>query len=223
MNAVAMDYRSLFAVVFEVKPNAARADDYLRIAAGLRPELETMPGFIENERFRSRSREGCLLSLSLWDSEKALVHWRTAEKHHKGQAQGRNGVLDDYRIQVGEVTRVAGQHSNRSVGWMRRDHTEASQAVALTIIDGILTPDSSLWAFACTSLANAIGSDTLDHLTIENRIAILASWRTQGEADHIAEQAIHHNDVDANIYAIRVVRNYGLRDRREAPQYYPPT
>ena len=217
-----MNACSLFAVVFEVKLNAERADDYLHIAAGLRPELDTMPGFLENERFRSRSREGYLLSLSLWDSEKALVRWRTAKKHHEGQARGRTGVLDDYRIRVGEVTRVTGPYSERHVGWMRQDHTEASEAAALTIIDGVLTPESTLWAFARTSLDNALDGDSFDHLAIEHRTITLASWRTQDEADSIAERAIRHNDVNASIYAIRTVRSYGLQDRREAPQYYPP-
>lgn len=76
------DRSSLFAVVFEVKPNAQRGSDYLRIAKGLRPVLVAMPGFLENERFRSRTRPGYLLSLSLWADEKALVRWRTVEKHH---------------------------------------------------------------------------------------------------------------------------------------------
>lgn len=214
--------RSLFAVVFEVKPDAARGADYLRIAKGLRPELEKMPGFLENERFRSRSRPGYLLSLSLWDDEKALVRWRSVEKHHQAQMQGRQGVLDDYHIRVGEVTRAAGPYADRPVGWMRQDQTQIGPAVALTIIDGNVPPDSALWKFASATSPGMLGTDIFDHLGTPGRIAMLAGWRSQQEADRFAGQAMRHNDVHAQIYAIRVIRDYGLQDRREAPQYYPP-
>lgn len=217
--------RSLFAVVFEVKPDAARGADYLRIAKGLRPVLTAVPGFLENERFRSRSRPGYLLSLSLWDDEKALVRWRTVEKHHEAQMEGRQGVLDDYHIRVGEVTRVAGTYANRQVGWMRQDETQVGQAEALTIIDGIVPPDSKLWAFA-SKLAvgqnDVVSSDIFDHLTSSGRIAMLVGWHSQQDANAFAEAAMQHNDAHARIYAIRVIRDYSLKDRREAPQFYPP-
>lgn len=217
--------RSLFAVVFEVKPDAARGDDYLRIAKGLRPVLTSMPGFLENERFRSRTRPGYLLSLSLWDDEKALVRWRTVEKHHEAQMEGRQGVLDDYHIRVGEVTRVAGTYANRQVGWIQQDETQVGQAEALTVIDGVVPTDSSLWAFASKPAVGqngVVSTDIFDHLTSSGRIAILVGWRSQQDANTFAEAAMQYNDAHAQIYAIRVIRDYGLKDRREAPQFYPP-
>lgn len=216
-----MSTHSLFAVVFEVKPNAERADDYLQIAGSLRPELEKIPGFLENERFRSRSRNGYLLSLSLWDNEKALVHWRTVEKHHAAQMRGRQGVLDDYRIRVGEATRIAGPYANRSVGWVRQDRTEVGEATALTIIDGALSSTASLWSFADEMRSRIVDGDVFDHISTPERAVILMGWRTEQEADDFANEAIRRNDVDASVYSIRVVRDYGMTDRREAPQYYP--
>lgn len=221
----ASEKRSLFAVVFEVKPDAARGDDYLRIAKGLRPVLTAMPGFLENERFRSRTRPDYLLSLSLWDDEKALVRWRTVEKHHEAQMEGRQGVLDDYHIRVGEVTRVAGTYADRQVGWMQQDETQVGQAEALTIIDGVVPTDSGLWTFARKLAVGQDGvasSDTFDHLTTSGRIAMLVGWRSQQDANMFAQAAMQHNDVHAQIYAIRVIRDYSLKDRREAPQFYPP-
>jgi heme-degrading monooxygenase HmoA len=216
-----MSHRSLFAVVFEVKPDPARKDEYLQIAAGLRPALEKIPGFLENERFRSSQREGYLLSLSLWDNEKAVVHWRTLEPHHAAQVRGREGVLEDYRIRVGEVTRVAGRFADRSVNWMRQDQTEIGQAKALTIIDGALAEGSSLNPLASTTHPQALDSDVFQHLNTAERSAFLAGWRTQQDADNFAEAAIRSNDAGANIYAIRIVRDYSLKDRREAPTYFP--
>jgi heme-degrading monooxygenase HmoA len=216
-----MTSHSLFAVIFEVKPNADHSDDYLHIASSLRPTLTTMPGFLENERFRSRTRTGYLLSLSLWDDEKALVRWRTLEQHHQAQARGRQGVLDDYRIRVGEATRVAGPFADRSVGWARQDHTEVGQAKALTIIDGVLSPNASLWAFANVPRPSTVEADVFEHIASEGRVAILTAWRTQQEADNFADEAIRRNDANASVYAIRIIRDYGRTDRREAPQYYP--
>ena len=63
----------MFAVIFEVQPNADRWDDYLTLAGQLRPELVQVPGFIDNERFRSLRTEGRLLSLSTWADEKAVI------------------------------------------------------------------------------------------------------------------------------------------------------
>lgn len=223
--ALRAERASLFAVVFEVKPNAQRGSDYLRIAKGLRPELLAMPGFLENERFRSRTRPGYLLSLSLWDDEKALVRWRSVEKHHQGQVEGRDGVLDDYHIRVGEATRASGPFADRRLGWMRQDATQVGQAAALTVIDGVVPPDSALWKLASGGDGandGRVSQDVFDHLTTPGRVAVLTGWRTQAQADAFAEQAMRHNDAHAQIYAIRVIRDYGLRDRREAPQFYPP-
>lgn len=219
--ATVMSARSLFAVVFEVRPNPSHMDDYLQIARSLRPQLEKIPGFLENERFRSRSRDGYLLSLSLWDNEKAIVHWRTLEQHHAAQVRGRQGVLDDYRIRVGEATRVAGPFADRDVGWVRQDPTQTGQATALTLIDGELPSRSSLWEWANTANTDVVDGDVFDHLDGADRVALLAAWRTQREADEVADQAIRRNDADARVYAIRIIRDYRLRDRREAPQYYP--
>jgi heme-degrading monooxygenase HmoA len=215
------DSRSLFVVVFEVKPNEERGDEYLSIAGGLRPRLVTMPGFLENERFRSRSRPGWLLSLSLWDDEKALVRWRTVEKHHDAQSEGRQGVLDDYHIRVGEVTVVSGSFGDRRVGWMRHDTTQVSECPALTIIDTRDTADSAL-PDHCPGTPNAVGHEVFDHISTHGRVAIVNAWSTQEEADVFAVAARGLLGTGAGIYAVRVFRDYSLDDRREAPQFYPP-
>ena len=41
----------MFAVIFEVQPKAEEMDTYLDLAMMLRPELERIEGFIDNERF----------------------------------------------------------------------------------------------------------------------------------------------------------------------------
>ena len=48
----------MFAVIFEVVPKQERWDEYLGLAKLLRPEIEKIDGFIDNERFESRRYQG---------------------------------------------------------------------------------------------------------------------------------------------------------------------
>ena len=72
----------MFSVIFEVHPKQEKFDLYLELAKGLRPILEGIDGFIDNERFESTRRPGWILSHSTWRDEKSVVRWRTVGKHH---------------------------------------------------------------------------------------------------------------------------------------------
>jgi len=98
----------MFAVIFEVVPAAGRQQEYLDIAAALRPELEKIDGFISIERYSSLSNPGKILSLSIWRDEAALIQWRQHEEHHRAQWQGRGGIFADYRLRVASVVREYG-------------------------------------------------------------------------------------------------------------------
>lgn len=56
----------MIAVIFEVRPADGRKEEYLAIAARMRPMLEQMDGFISVERFQSLTDPDKLLSLSFW-------------------------------------------------------------------------------------------------------------------------------------------------------------
>ena len=95
----------MIAVIFEVWPAPGRKQEYLDLAAGLRPLLEQIDGFISIERFESLSEPGKLLSLSVFKDEAAVERWRQLEKHRNAQARGRDGVFRDYRLRVAGVIR----------------------------------------------------------------------------------------------------------------------
>lgn len=95
----------MIAVIFEVWPAPGRKQEYLDLAAGLRPLLEQIDGFISIERFESLSEPGKLLSLSVFRDEAAVERWRQLEKHRNAQALGRDGVFRDYRLRVAGVIR----------------------------------------------------------------------------------------------------------------------
>jgi heme-degrading monooxygenase HmoA len=100
----------MYAVIFEVEPETGRVQDYLDIAARLRPELEKIDGFISIERFKSLSQEGKILSLSFWRDEEAIARWRRQEQHQVAQRAGRDRIFRDYRIRVATVLRDYGMY-----------------------------------------------------------------------------------------------------------------
>jgi heme-degrading monooxygenase HmoA len=98
----------MIAVIFEVWPAEGHKDEYLGLAAALRPELEKMDGFVSVERFQSLTEPGKLLSLSIWRDEAAVEAWRNHSGHRATQAKGRSGVFADYRLRVAQVVRDYG-------------------------------------------------------------------------------------------------------------------
>ncbi|WP_299506351.1 antibiotic biosynthesis monooxygenase [uncultured Roseobacter sp.] len=98
----------MIAVIFEVEPAAGRKEEYLEIAAKMRPMLEEIEGFISVERFQSLTDPAKLLSLSFFEDEEAVMRWRTLSAHRGAQRDGRAGVFAGYRLRVAGVIRDYG-------------------------------------------------------------------------------------------------------------------
>ena len=98
----------MIAVIFEVEPAEGRKDDYLDIAAEMRPMLDEIDGFISVERFQSLTDPRKILSLSFFEDEDAIARWRNLNAHRGAQAKGRSGVFDDYRLRIASVIRDYG-------------------------------------------------------------------------------------------------------------------
>ena len=214
----------MFSVIFEVKPAQTRFDEYLALAKRLRLILETIDGFIDNERFESQRRPGWMLSHSTWRDEKALVRWRTVAAHHAVQAQGRDEVLDDYPLRVGDVT----ADTTGPVHEQRFDETEIGPAKVVSLTE--ITPTSDHESGDAADLPDALGlglsaAGVVDHdvfASIYNpgKLALLVSW-TNADAASAWTPAASPEAAGLRHRAVRVVRDYGKFDRREAPQYYP--
>ncbi|WP_213772777.1 antibiotic biosynthesis monooxygenase [Bradyrhizobium sp. dw_78] len=100
----------MIAVIFEVWPKPEHKQDYLDLAAGLRPILETIDGFISIERFESLTEKGKLLSLSFFRDEAAIAAWRNISEHRRSQAKGRANIFANYRIRIAGVVRDYGMN-----------------------------------------------------------------------------------------------------------------
>lgn len=195
----------MFAVIFEVNPRPEAWDAYLGHAATLRPELLAIDGFIANERYASLGRPGWLVSLSIWRDEKALIRWRTHALHHEIQGKGRSAVFADYHLRVGEI--VADTQAKTELPQQRFDTTEVSAWKAVTVTERILH------AGPVVTLPDA---DTFDSITSPGNALYLRSWPDLASAEAgIAGASGRHR-------VVRVIRDYGMFARAEAPQYFPP-
>ncbi|SNR38198.1 antibiotic biosynthesis monooxygenase family protein [Puniceibacterium sediminis] len=98
----------MIAIIFEVTPAEGRKEEYLDIAAAMRPMVEGVEGFISVERFQSLTNPEKLLSISFFEDEAAVERWRCLNGHRGAQKRGRDGVFSDYRLKVCHVIRDYG-------------------------------------------------------------------------------------------------------------------
>lgn len=215
----------MFSVIFIVQPKKARFDDYLSLAKLLKPELEKIDGFIDNERFGSKRTEGRMLSLSTWRDEKAVIRWRTLGVHHGVQEKGRSEVFEDYHLRVGEITADNEVPKGQTLQEQHFDETGTGKAKVVTISE--LTPATG-GKPASTDLAVDVGlpktGTVIDHEIFESiynpgKLLLLVAWRDAAAADQWTPRLLAGGELRHR--HVRVIRDYGMFDRREAPQYYP--
>jgi len=220
----------MFVVIFEVQPRAEQFDAYLAIAKSLRPELEEVPGFIENIRYRSLTRPGWILSLSIWQDEKALIRWRTKARHHEAQEKGRHGVLLDYHLRVGQI--IGGRGNKWDPVSLeekeRFDQTDIGAGPRVVLVDGLQLEDSS--EREATTVAAALGLnlnarprglyewDVFEAVLRPGDMILLSSW-DEGDFAETFQSTVQSGG-QLRFRESRTIRDYGKYDRREAPQYY---
>jgi heme-degrading monooxygenase HmoA len=216
----------MFAVLFEVHPKADEWDAYLGYAKLLRPELERIEGFIDNVRYGSLTRDGWILSLSEWRDEKALVRWRTQAVHHGVQEKGRQEVFLDYHLRVGQLTRDSKLPAGQQLTEQRLEVTEAGAGTAVVLLDAKRSPTDGAGADQLArslglvpAAKGLVGWDVFEAVLTPGDALSLSSWSDVAAAE--AFEARGPLPADVRLRRIRVVRDYGMYDRREAPQYYP--
>ena len=218
----------MFSVIFEVHPRAEQWDAYLGHAKMLRPELEQVDGFVDNIRYRSLTRDGWILSLSGWRDEKSVVRWRTKMRHHMVQEKGRREIFLDYHLRVGQLTRDTRLPEGHRLREQRLDETEVGEGTTVTLIDAKRPPEwvkeakpdeVARWLSLVLDASGLVAWDVFDAVLTSGDIILLVSWRDQAAAEAF-EGTVYLSD-DARLRRVRVVRDYGMFDRREAPQYYP--
>ena len=220
----------MFCVIFVVQPRKECFNDYLEIAQRLKPALEATDGFIDNERYRSMRTEGLVLSLSTWRDEKAVVRWRTLAEHHAAQQKGRYEIFEDYQLRVGEVSYDSQPPKGMMVEERRFDETEVGKAKVATITEVLPGKGAArsggkveipIAQFGVDARRDGIlDLEMFQSIHNPGKLLLLGFWRDAAAAGTWvptrpeAAGALRHRRV-------RIIRNYGMFDRREAPQFFP--
>jgi len=214
----------VFAVIFEVQPKTERFDDYLALAKQLKPKLEAIDGFVDNERFKSLRDERRLVSLSTWRDEKAVIRWRTQGEHHGVQEKGRLEVFENYHLRVGEIFNDSKIPATKQ---QRFDETEIGVAKVVSITEvgpkqkGDVSGESLVAQLGLDRGSHGvIEQETFESITMPGKLLLLTSWRDAKAAEGFSPKtpagakSLRHRSV-------RIIRDYGMFERREAPQFYP--
>jgi heme-degrading monooxygenase HmoA len=219
----------MFSVLFEVRPRPTKCDVYLDSAKMLSPALETVDGFVENIRYKSMQREGWMLSLSSWRDEKSVVRWRTARDHHIVQQRGRDEILLDYHLRVGEIFADTKLPEGMALLSQRTDETKVGAGTMVTIITATRPPGHPANVTSCSQYlgldiyagSSLVEWDVFEAVLTPSDLCLMLVWQNCDAIEYFERGEEMLLPETHRIRHVRVIRDYTMVDRREAPQYYP--
>ena len=137
-----------------------------------------------------------------------MVRWRTHAMHHGAQEKGRFEVFKDYRIRVGEITADTDPPKGQTYQAAAIDATDVGEAKTVTLTESKSLPDK-------VNAPGAHDAELFESIYTPGKLLLLVSWRDAAAADAWKPPPAGRHR------AVRVIREYSMRDRREAPQFYP--
>ena len=203
---------AMIALFFEVTPAEGQDNRYLEIAASLKPELEKSGGVVYLDRFRSLSRPRVMLSHQIWTDEASLARWRANERHNGAQTAGRNAVFADYRLRIGAVIAHLGT---------QREFIETEPGVAYN--DPSRQPERHMAVVRSSGqpfAGSGISGEAFRSVYTDTSYAWVAAVPNRTTGLTAVRLAAADTCVSAAQLCL-VSRDYGMFDRREAPQYFP--
>jgi heme-degrading monooxygenase HmoA len=199
---------TVIAVLFEVTPKPGARDAYLETAARLRPALDAMGGCLFIDRFRSLQRAATLLSFQIWRDEAALVRWRVDSQHHKAQTLGRTRLFADYRLRIAQVIR---DESAGQAAWIpQRLGAYNDPASRTPRFVAIAESNTATFAVPATSV------ESFESIYRPGEFAHLFDLVAPGDV------TLTRNADAQRLRICEIERDYGMHERAEAPQFYPP-
>ena len=204
----------MIALFFEVQVKQGKLDQYLDLAGSLKPALDALGGCVFIDRFKSLSRENLILSYQIWQDEAALVAWRVDAKHHKVQEAGREDVFSDYRIRVAQVVN---QQRPNEAPWEPERLTPYN--------DPTRRPASYVIISECETAALPVNADhSLDGFESVYRPGVFAHLGDTPNLEAGIDLGLNLLQEKSTEYfrVCEVMRDYGMFQRKEAPQFYPP-
>jgi heme-degrading monooxygenase HmoA len=205
---------TMMSLFFEVEIKPGRTEQYLNLAASLKPELEALGGCLFLDRFRSLTRDNLILSYQIWQDEGTMTAWRVHAHHHQVQTLGRDKVFSDYRLRVAQVVHEA--RAGKPI-WQPERRTSYNDP-ARRPSSFVLVAESSN---ARVALEAGWRSETFASVYRDSRFAHLVELPDYEAGLALAAQ-LFADPTTEYVRIVEVIRDYGMYDRTEAPQYYPP-
>ena len=128
-------------------------------------------------------------------------------------------------MRVGEIVADTAPPAGASILAQRLDETEIGRAKYATLTEvqhptGISAAALPDWLGLAQEQADLVDYDVFASIYNNGKFALLASWRDRSAAERF--NPLYRTGVaGARHRIVRVVRDYGMFDRRESPQYYP--
>ena len=139
----------------------------------------------------------------------------------------RERIFADYRLRIGQIVADTRVPPGQVLLEQRLDVTETGAGTAVTLLDATRSSDWIKQAGAeavATSLGldmratGLVAWDAFDALMTPGDVIVVATWRDLAAAQAFAHDATLPEGV--RLRHTRVIREYGMFDRREAPQYF---
>ncbi len=146
--------------------------------------------------------------------------------HHQIQEKGRFEIFSDYYLRVGEITADSHVPDGQVLREQRFDDTETGNAKVVTIVeippssDGKPAEDAVQANMPVPGTSGLTDVEVFDSIYNPGKVLILAAWRDETTLAGAPRWSDH--TVGMRRRTVRVVREYGMYERREAPQYYRP-
>jgi heme-degrading monooxygenase HmoA len=199
---------------FEVQIKEGQIDRYLDLAASLKPSLEAMGGCLFIDRFKSLARRNLLLSYQIWQDEGSMIAWRVDPKHHTVQEAGREKVFDDYRIRISQVV-----HEERpgKPAWRPERLSPYNDPTRRPPTFVVASESRNRELPVATSWTR----DDFESVYRPGIFAHLVDVPSPDAGVGIGRQ-LFADSTTGYFRVFEVMRDYGMFNRTEAPQYYPP-
>ncbi len=199
---------------FEVQIKEGQIDRYLDLADSLKPSLEAMGGCLFIDRFRSLTRKDLLLSYQIWQDEASMTAWRVNEKHHTVQETGRQKVFADYRIRIAQVIH---EELPNKMAWRPERLSPYNDPKRRPPTFVVASESRNRDVSARTSWTR----DVFESIYRPGIFAHLVDVPSPDAGVGFGQQLFADSTTEY-FRVFEVMRDYGMFNRAEAPQYYPP-
>jgi hypothetical protein len=171
-----------------------------------------------------------MLRSELEQVDGTVVRWRTTRNHNLIQQKGRDDILESYHLRVGEIFADNQISAGMKLLNQRNNETEIGEGTMVTIIiTATRPPGHPSNVTACSQFMGLdiysgdalVDWDLYDAVLTPGDLCLVLVWKDFGAVTYFEDGERMLLPETHRIRHVRVIRDYTMLDRREAPQYYP--